>query len=463
MGKTVLLLLLFSMGCRACDVGWLGASKVQVVDEREFFGEYLEVNWADLVSNVQCVESVVVELTLNQDGNLGGSSSRTERQARTLRGDPLAIENLFQYTDCQEAPYNVNVTIVDMLGSKLVHSTTLDPLKLFDSKQILVKQKAGNPVAVVFWLKNVFRDLRLREHCLRGGKLFNSRNELIQELDIMYPEVKVTSRSCKEELFLIQYDIGNSERPTKIFFEISPTDNCTNMVEESTTVATEFLDQGKEASLSANTGCNGELTWPDLANSLVCGECKVLVDNMDTKYKTCSSYCSTIGRSCTGAWEEEDGSCTEKDCHHNFGKYTSETGFVTPGGSDAICKCGEEVDYTGIYKCPANGRFPNTEIFCLNEDDTSNCLEASDCPTQGNCLDEGLCGEPSCSSCEGIGAQKLKATSAVSGQSYRGSKGVGKIKNRCPSTKPCSYGDKCGRLVGLGQGGRKPACPRRRY
>jgi len=166
------------------------------------------------------------------------------------RGDPLAIENLFQYTDCQEAPYNVNVTIVDMLGSKLVHSTTLDPLKLFDSEQILVKQKAGNPVAVVLWLDNVFKDLRLREHCLRGGKLFNSRDELMQELDIMYPEVRVTSRSCKEEQFSIQYDIGDSERPTKIFFAISPTDNCTNMVEESTTVATEFLDQGKDKLLS---------------------------------------------------------------------------------------------------------------------------------------------------------------------------------------------------------------------
>jgi len=252
MDKPVLLLLLLSMGCRACDVGWLGAgNKVKVVDEQEFFGEYLEINWADLVTNGQCVESVVVELTLNRDGNLGGSSSRTERQARTLRGDPMAIENLFQYTDCQEAPYVVNVTIVDVMGSKLVHSTNLDPLKLFDSKQILVKQKAGDPVAVVFWLENVFKDLRLRGHCLRGGKLFNSRNELIKELDIMYPEVNVTSTSCKEEIFSIQYDIGDSERRTKIFFAISPTDNCTQIIEESATVVTEFVDRGKDKMMAA--------------------------------------------------------------------------------------------------------------------------------------------------------------------------------------------------------------------
>ena len=254
MGKPVLLLLLLSMNCRACDVGWLGAgNNVKVVDEQDFFGEYLEINWAGLVTNGQCVESVVVELTLNQDGNLGGSSSRTERQARTLRGDPLAIENLFQYTGCQEAPYIVNVTIVDVLGSKLVHCTTLDPLKLFDSKQLLVKQKAGDPVAVVFWLENVFKDLRLREHCLSGGRLFNSRDELIKELDIMYPEVPVTSTSCKEEIFWIQYDIGDPERSTKIFFAISPTDNCTKIVEESATVGvvTEFIDQGKDKLMAA--------------------------------------------------------------------------------------------------------------------------------------------------------------------------------------------------------------------
>merc|ERR1712192_8341 len=84
-----------------------------------------------------------------------------------------------------------------------------------------------------------------------GGKLFNSRNELIKELDIMYPEEPVTSTSCKEEIFSIQYDIGDSERPTKIFFAISPTDNCTKIVEESVTVVTEFIDQGKDKLMAA--------------------------------------------------------------------------------------------------------------------------------------------------------------------------------------------------------------------
>ena len=95
--------------------------------------------------------------------------------------------------------------------------------------------------------------------------------------------------------------------------------------------------------LSAGTGCSNELTWPDLDHGLVCGDCKVLVDNMDTKYFTCASYCSSIGRKCTGAWEESSGSCRVKsteDCQHNFGDYTS----------DAICECGEEAGAVHIVR-----------------------------------------------------------------------------------------------------------------
>ena len=81
--------------------------------------------------------------------------------------------------------------------------------------------------------------------------------------------------------------------------------------------------------------CGNESTWPDLDHDLVCGDCKVLVKKMDTKYYTCASYCNTIGRKCTGAWEESSDDCTVKsieDCQHNFGYYTS----------DSICECGEE-------------------------------------------------------------------------------------------------------------------------
>jgi len=95
---------------------------------------------------------------------------------------------------------------------------------------------------------------------------------------------------------------------------------------------------GNPAKLREAFECGAETTWPDLDNTdSVCGECKVLVDKMDTKYSTCASYCSSIGRRCTGAWEEKRDSCTverTEDCRHNFGAYTS----------DAICECGQKAD-----------------------------------------------------------------------------------------------------------------------
>lgn len=95
---------------------------------------------------------------------------------------------------------------------------------------------------------------------------------------------------------------------------------------------------GNPAKLREAFECGAETTWPDLDNTdSVCGECKVLVDKMNTKYSTCASYCSSIGRRCTGAWEEKRDSCTverTEDCRHNFGAYTS----------DAICECGQKAD-----------------------------------------------------------------------------------------------------------------------
>merc|ERR1712223_995864 len=92
---------------------------------------------------------------------------------------------------------------------------------------------------------------------------------------------------------------------------------------------------------SVGSGCGDEHTWPDLDDNLVCGECKVLVKNIKTKYYTCSSYCSSIGRTCTGAWEENSDTCREEsteDCEHNFGSYTS----------DAICECGGVASSAGV-------------------------------------------------------------------------------------------------------------------
>lgn len=90
------------------------------------------------------------------------------------------------------------------------------------------------------------------------------------------------------------------------------------------------------ATFAKGDGSCGTKNWPDLDNSVVCGECKALIDGMKSKYGNCKAYCQSIGRSCVGGWEEKDNSCTVKsiqDCQHDFGGYTS----------DAICQCSETV------------------------------------------------------------------------------------------------------------------------
>lgn len=76
--------------------------------------------------------------------------------------------------------------------------------------------------------------------------------------------------------------------------------------------------------------CADEASWPDLDHDMVCGECKVLVSNFDTKYVNCDGYCAAIGRTCTGAWEELD-----DDCEVYFGLSCGEP-FDS---SDLICQC----------------------------------------------------------------------------------------------------------------------------
>lgn len=152
--------------------------------------------------------------------------------------------------------------------------------------------------------------------------------------------------------------------------------------------------------------------------------------------------------------------------------------------------------------CPANGRYSNSDVFCLNEDGSTNCQQDSDCPFDGNtceddpqgrvcysvqeqspdifvycrsneekyrtweaCQEE--CGEEDCyysDQEQTVGAVNLKTTSSVTGQSFSGLGGVGQISNRCPATRPCPRkSGKCGNLVGLGAGGKIPACPKRRF
>jgi len=80
-------------------------------------------------------------------------------------------------------------------------------------------------------------------------------------------------------------------------------------------------------------GACDEASWPDVENGFVCGECKVLVENFN-EYGSCTAYCQSVGRECSGAWEELGDTCAEEyemDCSPRPGQY--------PSGGDAICEC----------------------------------------------------------------------------------------------------------------------------
>jgi len=227
------------------------------------------------------------------------------------------------------------------------------------------------------------------------------------------------------------------------------------------------------------------------------------------------------------------GQCDPNGWANEVGPCCSKWGWC--GNSADHCDCAECIDYrqtsagklrharkqflkcifflwehenSDFENCPANGKYPNTDVYCLNEDDSTNCLTDSDCPNREdkcgfveNCYDDcdeieltWKCGKPpsrglcvcykngkkmeksisSCDECEpsctckieagAFNALFVEATTATIAQSFSGSRGFGVISNRCPATRPCPYRDgKCGRVVGLGRGGRRAACPRRRF
>ena len=94
-----------------------------------------------------------------------------------------------------------------------------------------------------------------------------------------------------------------------------------------------------DSSSSGVDRCVAEVNWPDVDHGLVCGDCRVLVNNMASTYLgLCDNYCQSFGRQCVGAWEESSDSCTVQStgsCSISFGST-----------SDAICEC--SADETGL-------------------------------------------------------------------------------------------------------------------
>ena len=118
-----------------------------------------------------------------------------------------------------------------------------------------------------------------------------------------------------------------------------------------------------------------EASWPDLDHDLVCGECKVLVDNI-RDYGTCDRYCRSLPnpRRCTGAWEEDGDSCAVESEHSCDWRPRST--------SDALCECSDECtgDECGI----ALGPPPSfCEDDCVTE--PTDCDEANAMIAFGGC------------------------------------------------------------------------------
>lgn len=115
---------------------------------------------------------------------------------------------------------------------------------------------------------------------------------------------------------------------------MNDTDTCGN---KDVTTRSNVLIQRHGTVVHTGVDACDESLWPDKDHGLVCGDCKVLVDRFNSFYRTCSGYCSTIGRECAGAWEEDNDNCDVKHALKCDEAIDS---------SDAICECGAEVSVT---------------------------------------------------------------------------------------------------------------------
>ena len=72
--------------------------------------------------------------------------------------------------------------------------------------------------------------------------------------------------------------------------------------------------------------------WPDVYDDVICGDCYALI--RIKKYRTCRTYCESVGLECLNAFEEDNGSCTVESIHN------CDTDFdLEVETSDALCQC----------------------------------------------------------------------------------------------------------------------------
>ena len=103
--------------------------------------------------------------------------------------------------------------------------------------------------------------------------------------------------------------------------------------------------------------CN-TANWPDVIRN--CENCKSVVNNMNTTYITCGSYCSRLGLQCDAAFQNMGDSCTEGieySCHD------------TISTKDAICHCATRNSFNVSFvnkKCSCQ-KFIYRFLLCSHE------------------------------------------------------------------------------------------------
>eukprot|EP01051_Picozoa_sp_SAG22_P008313 SAG22_NODE_626_length_8433_cov_43.291097_5_plen_836_part_00 len=137
-------------------------------------------------------------------------------------------------------------------------------------------------------------------------------------------------------------------------------------------------DRASASTFPDGTACSDETSWPNLDHGTVCGDCTVLVNNMDTLYGgLCDNYCQSIGKQCVGAWEEADDTCAIEyigSCSTSFGDT-----------SDAICQCSPD---------NRNGSNSSDLVCCTACQDgcggagSSECMDAAHTASNGH---DGIC------------------------------------------------------------------------
>merc|ERR1711939_244175 len=134
-----------------------------------------------------------------------------------------------------------------------------------------------------------------------------------------------------------------------------------------------------------------ESKWPDKDHGTDCGECRVLVNKFNSKYKTCEGYCKKIGMGkCVGAWEESGDTCKVKHTMKCNTQLSS---------SDAICQCAPPA--------PGSGKLCNEKAF----PDKDHGLVCGECKVLVNKFSSKY---KTCSGyCNSIYTPKNKATSCV--------------------------------------------------